>query len=183
MTFIALCCLLVSRQKSVYNPVIYYVEDIGTRKSHPNGDAFGKRIKCFIHRDVLYMYMYRFTFSGFKNTFDILLLQEKWIFSFQIPFLDKYFTGSSSSTAFLIEQCVLPPTQKPRGYGEVACLITKRIQTKYKFLPNGCNRVTSSEVQRHPPLCVVGVYMPVRGTSGKTDFIEIQFWMKYLRYL
>ena len=68
---------------------------------------------------------------------------------------------------------LLLTTQKPRGYGGVACLIRKSIQTKDECLPSGGNRITAIEVQSNPPLCVVGVYMPVRGTSGKTDFIEI----------
>ena len=108
-----------------------------------------------------------------RNTCDIVFLQETWLFNFQTPLFNQYFTTHCSMGKAVDDDDPLPPTQKPRGYGGAACLIRKSIQTKYKFLPNGGNRITAIEVQSNPPLCVVGVYMPVRGTSGKTDFIEI----------
>ena len=44
----------------------------------------------------------------------------------------------------------LPPTQKPRGYGSVACFVNKNLGVKFKFHPNGGNRVIVLEVLSNP---------------------------------
>ena len=39
---------------------------------------------------------------------------------------------------------------------------------RYKIHSNGGNGIMILEVQTEPPLCTIGVYMPVRGTTKKT---------------
>ena len=85
------------------------------------------------------------------KTCNVLFLQETWLFNFQIPLLEKYFHTHSSMEKAVDDDNPLPPTQKPRGYRGVACLVRNTIQTKYKFLPNGSNRVTVVEIQGEPP--------------------------------
>ena len=65
------------------------------------------------------------------NTCDIMFLQETWLFNFQTPSLNLYFTTHCSMGKAVDDDDPLPPTQKPRGYGRVAFLIRKSIQTKY----------------------------------------------------
>ena len=104
---------------------------------------------------------------------DILFLQETWLFNFQLPLLGEYFSSHVSFGKSVDDENPLPPTQKPRGYGGVACFVNKNLGVKFKFRPNGGNRVIVLEVLSNPPLCIVGVYMPVRGTSKRTEFQEI----------
>lgn len=104
---------------------------------------------------------------------DILFLQETWLFNFQLPLLGEYFSSHVSFGKSVDDDNPLPPTQKPRRFGGVACLVNKNLDLKFKFHPNGGNRVIVLEVLSNPPLCMVGVYMPVRGTSKRAEFQEI----------
>ena len=63
----------------------------------------------------------------------------------------------------------LPPIQKPRGYGGVAILYSRRISNCVKKLPAGGHRVVAIEVATTPPLCVCCLYMPSRNTKNILD--------------
>ena len=52
-------------------------------------------------------------------------------------------------------------------------MVRKDLDIRYKFHSNGGNRIMTLEVQTEPPLCIIGVYMPVRSTTKKQDFQEI----------
>ena len=101
---------------------------------------------------------------------DILFLQETWLFNFQLPLLQEYFSSHISCGKAVDDENPLPPTQKPRGYGGVACMVRKDLDIRYKFHSNGGNRIMILEVQTEPPLCIIGVYMPVRGTTKNRTF-------------
>ena len=64
------------------------------------------------------------------NTYDILALQEHWLFNFQLPDIEKRFPTHSSHSRAVDEDNPLPPTQKPRGFGGVAILYRKSISLK-----------------------------------------------------
>ena len=104
---------------------------------------------------------------------DILFLQETWLLNFQLPLLQEYFSSHISCGKAVDDENPLPPTQKPRGYGGVACMVRRDLDIRYKFHSNGGNRIMILEVQTEPPLCIIGVYMPVRDTTKKQDFQEI----------
>ena len=92
---------------------------------------------------------------------------------FQLPLLREYFSSHVSYGKLVDDDNPLPPIQKPRGYGGVACLVRKDFDLSFKFHLNGRNRVLLLEALSEPPLCIVGVYMPVPCTSKKQDFQEV----------
>ena len=52
-------------------------------------------------------------------------------------------------------------------------MVRMDLDIKYKFHSNCGNQILTLEVQTEPPLCIIGVYMPVCGTTKKQDFQEI----------
>ena len=107
------------------------------------------------------------------KTCDILFIQETWLFNFQLPLLREYFSSHVSFGIAVDDNNPLPPTQKPRGFGGVACLVRKDLDYRFKFHSNGGSRVLALEILCEPPLVIIGVYMPVRGTSKKQEFQEV----------
>ena len=93
---------------------------------------------------------------------DILFLQETWLLNFQLPLLQGYFNSHISSGKAIDDENPLPPTQKLRGYGGVACMVRMVLDIRYKFHSNGGNQIMMLEVETEPPLCIIGVYIPVR---------------------
>ena len=75
-------------------------------------------------------------FHSHKNYFkkvDILFLQETWLFNFQLPLLQEYFSSHLSFGKAVDDENPLPSTQKPRGYRGVACIVRRDLDIKYKF--------------------------------------------------
>ena len=77
------------------------------------------------------------------KSYDILALQEHWIFSFQLPDLEKRFNTHFAHSRTVDEDNPVPPMQKPRGYGGVAVLYKKDLNLKVKKLPHGGNRIVA----------------------------------------
>ena len=102
--------------------------------------------------------------------YDVLALQEHWLFNFQLPDIEKRFPSHSAHSRAVDEDNPLPPTQKPRGFGGVATLYKKDLNLKIKKLLYGGDRVAAIEVCSTPPLCICSVYMPSRNSkSNSTD--------------
>ena len=68
--------------------------------------------------------------SELLERYDILALQEHWLFNYQLPEIEKKFNKHSAHSRAVDKDNPLPPVQKPRGYGGVAILYKKDINTK-----------------------------------------------------
>ena len=86
------------------------------------------------------------------KTYDILFIQETWLFNFQLLLLREYFSSHVSFHKAVDENNPLPPMQKPRGYGGVACLVRKNLDFIFKFQSNCGSRVLALEILCEPPL-------------------------------
>ena len=53
------------------------------------------------------------------NSYDILAIQEHWLFNFQLPEIEMMFSSHSSFSKAVDDDNPLPPTQKPRGMMEL----------------------------------------------------------------
>lgn len=62
---------------------------------------------------------------------DILALQEHWLFTFQLPCIEKTFQTLYASKDV---DDPLPPIQKPRSYGGVTTLYDKDLNFKKSYL-------------------------------------------------
>ena len=95
---------------------------------------------------------------------------EHWLFNFQLSNIESTFISHSAHCKAVDDDNPLPPTQKPRGYGGVAILYSKKLGAHVRKLTVGGNRIVAIEVLTTPPLCVCCVYMPSRNSkSNSTD--------------
>ena len=77
--------------------------------------------------------------------------------------------SSYSTSKAVNDEKPLSPTQKPRGYGGVVILYSKKMIFTVKQLPVVGNRILAVEVQSSPPLCICCAYMPCRNSKRSTD--------------
>lgn len=101
---------------------------------------------------------------------DFFTLQEHWPFNYGI--LRRHLVR----TLLIVRRLMMTTTssiQKPRCYGGVAVLYSKRLNVTVKKLPLGRNRIVAIEVLTSPPLCLCRVYMPSRNSKqASTDAEE-----------
>ena len=102
------------------------------------------------------------------DSYDILVIQEHWLFSFQLLNLENIFPSHFSYSKAVDEDDPLPPCQKPRGYGGIAILYRKNMDFRCKKQTHGDNRIAVLEVQSDPPLIICNVYMPARNSKGNS---------------
>ena len=71
--------------------------------------------------------------SELLTTYDLLAVQEHWLFSFQLSNFEAYFTSHFSFSKAVDADDPLPPTQKPRGFGGEGChFVLKRLRLHRK---------------------------------------------------
>ena len=99
------------------------------------------------------------------KTFDILAIQEHWLFSFQLGSIETNFLSHHAYSKAVDDNDPIPPNQKLRGYGNYI-LFRKNMDLKVKKLIHGENRMVVIEVQSSPPICICNVYMPCRNSKG-----------------
>ena len=102
------------------------------------------------------------------KSYDVLAVQEHWLFSFQLSSFDKQLTSDHSYSKAVDTDDPLLPTQKPRGYGGVAILYRKNMAFKIKKQVHGDNRIIVIAIQSSPPLCICNVYMSSRNSKGNS---------------
>ena len=56
----------------------------------------------------------------------------------------------------------IPPTKFPRGYGEVAVLWKRELDTFIRTVPDGCHRIQCIELTLENPILLICVYMPTK---------------------
>ena len=101
--------------------------------------------------------------------YDVLALQEHWLFDFQLPDIEKRHTKHLAHGRAVDEDNPLPPTQKPRGYGGVALIYNRDLNMGIKKLQLGSNRIVAIEVCSVPPLCICNVYMTSRNSKSNCN--------------
>ncbi|CAG2248448.1 unnamed protein product [Mytilus edulis] len=112
-------------------------------------------------------------FDELKDSIDIYLLQEHWLFHCQLKMLNDILldykgVGKSSRLSDPIT-----PWRMPRGYGGTAILWKKNLDSIVTPLSIGNNRIQCIEINGDPNLIVISVYLPCKGsTNSQTEFQE-----------
>ena len=108
------------------------------------------------------------------KTHHIILLQEHWLFQFQIHILNEVsenicFTGKSVDLNNSIQ-----PTQLPRGYGGVAILWDKSIDKLITVIPDGNERIQCVEYKDNftKPILIICVYLPTGGAGTDDEYMD-----------
>ncbi len=98
----------------------------------------------------------------------ILLLQEHWLFTHELHILKKLQKHFDAHSKAVDKNCLIMPTQKPRGYGGTSIIYSTQI--KVRKLEEGSERVTCVELpEAEPPLIICTVYMPAKGSKKRDD--------------
>lgn len=105
------------------------------------------------------------TISELAKKYDIILLQEHWLFEFQIDLLNEIDLNLCSTGKGVDKYNPIQPSQIPRGYGGVGILWNKEIDYMVKSLPDGNERFQCIELSpvNTKPLLISSVYLPTRG--------------------
>ena len=131
------------------------------RAAEPRRKTGGEKVVKIIETNEVYV-------SELLKTYDILAIQEQWLFSFQLAQLEVTVVTHHVFSKTVDENNPLPPTQKPGGYGGVAILFRTNMDVKIKKLIHRENRIVVIEVQSTPPVCICNVYMPSRNSKGNS---------------
>ncbi|VDI67956.1 Hypothetical predicted protein [Mytilus galloprovincialis] len=103
-------------------------------------------------------------FSEILFNYDIVLLQEHWLFDCQLPLLDNVHIDFNGIGKAVDSDDPLPPTHLPRGYGGVCILWKKTIDHKITKVDCTNNRIQCIEITNTcgKDILVICVYMPCK---------------------
>ena len=98
---------------------------------------------------------------------DILLLQEHWLFNYQLNSLMEISDTVKGAGKAVDDDNPIPPVQKPRGYGGVAVLWKKEIDNEVTILKDGNTRIQCISIKTNDkPILVASVYLPAKGANS-----------------
>ena len=101
---------------------------------------------------------------------DILLVQEHWLFNYQLNFLSEISDNIRGAGKAVDNSNPISPVQKPRGYGGVGILWKQSLDNRVNVLPDGNERIQCVELTTNErPLLIVSVYLPSKGRSSNID--------------
>jgi exonuclease III len=108
------------------------------------------------------------------EAYDIILLQEHWLFEFHLHLLGVIGADISYIGKALDVNNNIQPTQLPRGYGGVAILWKKQDNNLIKQIPDGNERIQCIEFidNFNKPLLIISAYLPTRGNYEVDVFMD-----------
>ncbi|CAG2253628.1 unnamed protein product [Mytilus edulis] len=112
-------------------------------------------------------------FHELKDSIDIYLLQEHWLFHCQLQMLNDILLDYKGVGKAVDSSDPITPWRMPRGYGGTAILWKKNLDSIVTPLSIGNNRIQCIEINGDPNLLVISVYLPCKGsTNSQTEFQE-----------
>ncbi|CAC5379549.1 unnamed protein product [Mytilus coruscus] len=115
-------------------------------------------------------------FSEILFNYDIVLLQEHWLFDCQLPLLDNIHSDFNGVGKAVDSDDPLPPTHLPRGYGGACILWKKSIDHIITKVDCTNNRIQCIEITNTcgKDILVISVYMPCKDNRVKKliEFVD-----------
>lgn len=108
-------------------------------------------------------------FADLPHYADIVLLQETWLFTCELPLLNELHTQYTGIGKSVDMDNPLEPIKMPRGFGGVAVLWKKDIDRIIRGIDDGNCRIQCIELNTEHPLVIISVYLPTKGNSNSTD--------------
>ncbi|CAC5387511.1 unnamed protein product [Mytilus coruscus] len=96
--------------------------------------------------------------------FDIICLQEHWLYSFQQHELDQYLPNKHS-IARSVDSVDISSINLPRGKGGVSISWPSNISHLVKKLSDGNERIVAIEINTETKLCIICTYLPTHNPS------------------
>ncbi|XP_063427548.1 uncharacterized protein LOC134711049 [Mytilus trossulus] len=104
------------------------------------------------------------------ENYDILLLQEHWLFHAQLHYLQEIGKCTNYAAKGSDEYDPIQPTFLPRGHGGVAVIWKNEIDSQVRPLDDGKERIQCVEISgKDQKLLLVSVYLPSTGGRNSTD--------------
>ena len=98
------------------------------------------------------------------NNFDIICIQEHWLFSFEKDILKQASMRHTCFARSVDDDDLISPYQRPRGYGGIAVFIPLQWAAITKNTMDGDHRLSVTTIDLpNLKLCVVNCYLPCRG--------------------
>ena len=109
------------------------------------------------------------------KTYDIILIQEHWLFQVQIHLISEIHGEINYVGKGVDINDPLLPVSMPRGYGGVAVIWRKEIDHIIRPLEDGSEKIQYIEIHgnKNSRLQVISVYLPAKGSKNHvTEFQE-----------
>ena len=104
-------------------------------------------------------------FQKICKNFDIICIQEHWLYEFQSHEMAQYVPDKDIFTCCSDYSDPLLGFNLPKGKGRVSILWPKQLTSKVKRLNEGNERVIAIEIKGQEDICIVNVYMPTNNSS------------------
>jgi len=105
-------------------------------------------------------------FNELIDKYDIILLQEHWLFNFEKELLKQYHPEFLTFTRQVDDEDPLSPLCRPREHGGIAIMYRKSMSSKISQLLDEDNRIQAIEISTtDDPICLINVYLPSRGSD------------------
>jgi exonuclease III len=105
-------------------------------------------------------------YNELLQKFDILLLQEHWLFNFEQDILKQYHTDFTPFTRHVDDFDPISPISRPRGYDGIAVIYKKTLSPSITQISDGDHRIQAIEIiTNEKSICLVNIYLPARGTT------------------
>ena len=99
--------------------------------------------------------------------FDIIILQEHWLYNFEKKELSEFLDDFTCLVRATDDNDPISPYQRPRGMGGVAICYKQTLRNIVEEKPDGTERIAVVKILAIPkPLIIIGVYLPCRGAPG-----------------
>ena len=110
-------------------------------------------------------------FKELEKDVDIYLIQEHWLFDCQLDLLNEIHNDYIGIGKAVDSNNPIPPIQMPRGYGGVAILWKKELDSLITSLKIGNERIQCVETEGNPNTLIVSLYLPCK--SSNNHFSEL----------
>ena len=109
----------------------------------------------------------------FEKEYQILLIQEHWLFQFQIQLLGEVGENICYAGKGVDLNDPIQPVQLPRGHGGVAILWNKKLDKFITSLPDGGERIQCIQFKdQHYPVLIVSAYFPTGGVNSDDQYMD-----------
>lgn len=105
-------------------------------------------------------------FKKLEKKVDLYLIQEHWLFDCQLDLLNELHNDYIGIGKAIDSNDPIPPIQMPRGYGGVAILWRKELDSLITPKKIGNERIQCVEIEGNPNTLVVSLYLPCRGSNN-----------------
>ncbi|CAC5411213.1 unnamed protein product [Mytilus coruscus] len=108
-------------------------------------------------------------FQEIQKPADIILIQEHWIFHFELQLLKELHPKIVGVGKAVDSSDPIATSHMPRGYGGVAVLWQKSIERFINPLPDGSSRLQCIELVIDKPQIIISVYLPTKSSNDSYD--------------